>query len=119
MVGETCGLPRANTVRPYGIIMKIFRFKLPDKSNLRFAHLKERSNINKLVFVGEYGLNGKHTIFSNLVGETCGLPRANTVRPYGIIMKILRFKLPDKSNFRFASKGTKYHKQIGVYRGDV
>ena len=36
LVGETCGLP----LRPYGIIMKILRFKLTDKSNrtLRFAH---------------------------------------------------------------------------------
>ena len=35
------------------------------------------------MFIGAFGLTRKCAIPAYLVGETCGLPRANAVRPYG------------------------------------
>ena len=37
------------------------------------------------------------------VGETCGLPRANTVRPYGVIWIFRPNKPTDKSKFEHIS----------------
>ena len=45
--------------------------------------LSNGKKINKLVFIGAFGLTRKCAIPAYLVGETCGLPRANAVRPYG------------------------------------